>query len=133
MRHIGYIIVLLLVAVSCRTNKTAQSEYIYIHDRDTVTVVNVRLDSIVVKDSVLTYEKGDTIYKERYHSVFKERIRVDTVTKIITKNYHYTKTEIKEVEVNVLKRWQKTLIWIGGIASALIILHLALKLFRRFK
>ena len=37
------------------------------------------VDSVVLHDSVFVREKADTVYYAKYHTLFKERLRIDTV------------------------------------------------------
>ena len=116
MRHIGFfLIVTLLVLSGCKTQRQIQTEYVYINKTDTLTQFKWRVDSINVHDSIVTLIKGDTVQIEKWHTAYKERLRVDTVEKVRTETIYQTRTETKVQEVNRLYWWQKALIWIGGI------------------
>jgi hypothetical protein len=41
-------------------------------------------DSVLVRDSVLIREKSDTVFYTKYRTVYKERLRVDTVVRCDT-------------------------------------------------
>lgn len=131
MKHIGYILMILLILASCKTTRQTQTEYIYIHDVDTVSSIRLRVDSIVTKDSIVTFIKGDTVQIEKWHSTVKERLRVDTVEKIITRIEYRTHTETVTVEVNRLRWWQRALMWCGVIFAGSIILFLIISYIRK--
>lgn len=116
MRHLGYIFILLLILASCKTKHNTVTEYVYVNHTDTVHDVSIRIDSIVTKDSIVTLIKGDTVQIEKWHTAYRERVRVDTVERIITRTEDRTKTETVIQEVNRLYWWQKVLIRAGGIA-----------------
>lgn len=118
MRKLLFIIPILILLASCAAQKqiievpveTVKTEYI--HD--------TKIDSVYVRDSIDRWREGDTvfIYKEhtkyRYLNKTDTIVRVDSIPKII-------KVEtVKEVEVNHIKWYQKTLMWIGGIMSLIL-------------
>ena len=101
---------------SCHTNRQVQSEYIYVHDTDSVQTIKWRVDSIYSSEKVNTYTRNDTVFSEREVIKYKERNSSDTLrlvkTVTITQKLYYTKIK----EVNRLKWWQTALCWIGGAA-----------------
>lgn len=118
MRKLLFIIPILILLVSCAAQKqiievpveTVKTEYI--HD--------TKIDSVYVRDSIDRWRKGDTVFIYKEHTKYKYLnktdtiVRVDSIPKII-------KVEIvKEVEVNHIKWYQKTLMWIGGIMSLIL-------------
>lgn len=133
MKILPFLLIFLLALSACRTSKQTQTEYVYVHDTDTVEHVIHRLDSIVISDSIVIYQKGDTIYKEKYHTELKERVRTDTLIKFITKKLYYTNEVEKEIEVNKLYWWQKALMWIGSSSLLLTICLMILKLRKIFQ
>lgn len=125
------IFLILLLLCACKTHRNTATEYIYLHDTDTVRELSIRLDSIVISDSVIIFQRGDTIYKEKYHTEVKERVRTDTVTKIVTQKLYFTKTEEKTVEVNRLKGWQKALM-VCGICGIVMAVGMLIRFIRKF-
>ena len=107
---------MLLALTGCRTQKETVTEYVYLERRDTVSEIRWRIDSIHARDSIVTLIKGDTVRIERWHTQYRERLRVDTVEKAVVETVYETKTETQVQEVNRLAWWQKWLMWIGGIA-----------------
>lgn len=118
------IVLCVLLFLSCTTTRTIEVpvETIkkeYIHD--------VKIDSIIIKDSIDRWYRNDTtyIYKERVSFKYKTRldtiIKTDTIPKILSIE--------KEVKVNSIYWYQKLLMWIGGLSLILLILYL----YRKFK
>ena len=72
-----------------------------------------RSDTLIMNttDSVYIRQKGDTVYSEKFRTVYRDRVRVqhDSVPYVV----EITKTEIKEVEKQVKVRdW---IWWVGSI------------------
>lgn len=118
MRKLLFIIPILILLASCAAQKqiievpveTVKTEYI--HD--------TKIDSVYVRDSIDRWREGDTVFIYKEHTKYKclnktdTIVRVDSIPKII-------KVEtVKEVEVNHIKWYQKTLMWIGGIMSLIL-------------
>lgn len=123
-------IVLLSVAIcgvcSCRTIRETQTEYVYVNNTDTLTRYKYQRDSIYIHDYIEKWMQGDTVFIKERHIEYRDKENKDTIhwikTVTITNKLYYTKE--KEVEVNRLYWWQKTLMWIGGIGLGLTILLL---------
>lgn len=86
----------------------------YIHD--------TKIDSVYIRDSIDRWQKGDTLYITKWHTKFKYINKVDTIVK--TDSIPKIVPVVKEVEVNHIYWWQKTLMWVGGILSICIIISL---------
>ena len=84
----------------------------YIHD--------TKIDSVYIRDSVDRWQKGDTLYITKWHTKFKYINKVDTIVK--TDSIPKIVPVVKEVEVNHIYWWQKTLMWLGGITIILLII-----------
>lgn len=71
IRELITIIVLMLLA-SCK-----QVEYIHTHTNDTIYRENVRIDSVMLTDSVFlrVHTKGDTVYSEKVKVVYRDRYK----------------------------------------------------------
>lgn len=137
-----WILVFLLLLCSCKSTKyievpvevdKVKIEYIDKFQKDSIDT----RDSIYVTDSVFIYVKGDTvtqvyksyIYKDKI--IYKDKLVIDTVCKV--DSIPYIKTVEKIVEVNVIKSWQRNLMWIGGIVCLCILGVLFWKLFNFIK
>ena len=72
-------------------------------------------DTLVWRDSVYHFVKGDTVVIERWHNTVRvERVGIsdtlrDTIPRIVT----VTETQVREV--NVLRWWQSALMWAGVV------------------
>ena len=71
------LVVLALVCFSCRTKYITETEYkeVPVVMHDTVAKNIWRIDTTIVKDSVYFAIKGDTIYKERYNTLWFQSTR----------------------------------------------------------
>ena len=85
----------------------------YIHD--------TKIDSVYIRDSIDRWQKGDTLFITKYSTKYKYLNRVDTIPKIISTTIE------KKVEVNHIYWYQKTLMWLGGIAVILLIVVITYK------
>ena len=117
MRNFYYLCTLLLIMIisSCKTTtkiveipvETIKKEYIN----------SIKIDSVYVRDSIDRWQKGDTLYITKWHTKYKYINKVDTIVK--TDSIPKIMTIEKEVRVNHVYWWQKTLMWLGGIMTML--------------
>ena len=113
------LVVLALVCCSCKTKYITETEYkeVPVVMHDTIAKNIWRIDTTIVKDSVYFAIKGDTIFKERYNTLWKIKVAHDTINKVVTipvevvRTRTKTKTVVKEV--NHIYLWQKVLMIIG--------------------
>ena len=112
------LVVLALVCFSCRTKYITQTEYkeVPVVMHDTIAKNIWRIDTTIVKDSVYFAVKGDTIYKEKYNTLWRIKVAHDTINNVAVKPVEVLRTSIKTEtkEVNRLYCWQKVLMLIGG-------------------
>lgn len=136
---LGLLACLLITLCSCKSGHEVIKEQVPVvvtqeHNTESVRVDIVR-DTIMQRDSVYHYIKGDTTIIERWHYYTNNNnaIKVDTLIKVDSIPYPVTTekvtTQIKEV--NVLRWWQKVLIAIGGIALIVAGLLTAYRLGKR--
>lgn len=87
---------------------------------------DIQRDSIFIRDSVDRLIKGDTvfIYKERF---IYEGSTIRDTTRIVDSIPVVIKEEIVK-EVNKLRWYQQTLMWIGGVASLVVLIYILIKL-----
>ena len=124
MKKLVLIMLAILMLSACKTTtkivevpvEVVKKEYIY----------DTKIDSVYIRDSVDRWQKGDTLYITKWHTKFKYINKVDTIVK--TDSIPKIVPVVKEVEVNHIYWWQKTLMWVGGILSTCIIISLIHKL-----
>lgn len=112
------LVVLALVLCSCKTKYITETEYkeVPVVMHDTVAKNIWRIDTTIVKDSVYFAIKGDTIYKERYNTLWKIKVAHDTINKVVEKPVEVVRNSVKTEtkEVNRIYWLQKVLILLGG-------------------
>ena len=110
------------------------------HRTDTVVKTHQRLDSIYVHDSTYIHERGDTVWVERWHTRWRDRLLLDTIYEAVhdtvpvgTGTWQTPATYQSPGSERSLTWWQQTRIYIGNIAIfATIILLIILFLKRKF-
>lgn len=110
MRRAVWVICVLALA-GCRTYapvETIRTEY---RDRE-----RIERDTVSVRDSITTYIKGDTVLIDKWHTVYKERLRRDSI--YIAK--HDTATVTKEV-IKVKKETNWAATWVIAALTALLV------------
>ena len=91
----------------------------YIHD--------TKKESVYISYSIKKKKKGDTLFITKYSTKYKYLNRVDTILKVDTIPKIISTTIEKKVEVNHIYWYQKTLMWLGGIAVILLIVVITYK------
>ena len=99
MRKLNMMAVLVLLLASC-TRTVYQDHEIIRHDSIYVTAVSI--DTVLMRDSIHTVEKGDTVTTTIYKYIYKVRERTDTA--YIERTDTVTMTETVEREKVVKKR-----------------------------
>ena len=100
------------------------------HTIESVKIDHIR-DTLIQRDSVYHYIKGDTTIIERWHYTqgMTQATKVDTLRIYDSVPYPVTTekvtTQIKEV--NVLRWWQKLFIAIGGVSLIFLLLLMVYK------
>ena len=130
MKKLVLIVIAILLFSACRTiTKTIEVpveipvEVVkkeYIHD--------TKIDSIYIRDSIDRWQKGDTLYITKWHTKFKYINKVDTIVK--TDSTPKIVPVVKEVEVNHIYWWQKTLIYIGFLVVIILLSIIGFKLYK---
>ena len=122
------LVVLALVCFSCRTKYITETEYkeVPVVMHDTIAKNTWRIDTTIVKDSVYFAIKGDTIYKERYNTLWKIKVAHDTINKVVEKPVEVLRTSIKTEtkEVNRLYWGQNVLMLIGCASLIYLVVQL---------
>lgn len=107
-----YLFLLLLVLTGCRTIEYYPLETVRI---DTVYVNKQLIDSVMVRDSIHIYQKGDTVTEFRLKYIYKYKDRTDTLylSKVDTVSIPYP------VEKELTK-WQSVKVDYGGWAIGIV-------------
>ena len=123
MNRVGWVIALcmaVLVALSllasCTTTKYVEVERVMY---DTTYVTKWQKDSVWLHDSILVKDRGDTVLIEKWHTEWRDRLRVDTLYKAThdTIPQPYPVTEYVEKE---LSWWQQLRLWLGNVLLAVL-------------
>lgn len=121
----NFIITILLITILCSCRSTKYIEVpVEVEKIKTEYIVDHRVDSIYEKDSINIYSKNDTIfiYKERVQNKFIYKI--DTVIKTDSIPYLVETKTVTTKEVNILKWYQKILMYLGIFALGIGVLLL---------
>ena len=103
------VIVFCIMIVSCKS-----TEYIEVPIETIKTEYRnqLRIDTVVARDSVVIREKGDTVIFEKYKYVYRVKEIKDTIN--ITDTIPVITTVEVTKEVNKLHTWQIVLMCLGG-------------------
>ena len=110
--------VLLLLLCGCKTKDRVV--VVTEHHTDTTYVTKWKLDSVWVHDSIHVKEKGDTVWMEKWHTKYVEKVSHDTtyVSKTDSVPVPYPVTENVEKS---LSWWQKMRLWLGNMMLLAIV------------
>lgn len=108
---------------SCRT-----IEPTIIHQTDTCYITKAVRDSIFFKDSVIVKVAGDTVFVDRWHERYKDKLVHDTIQEIKKIEVPVPVKEIVEVEKK-LNVFQKTLMALG----LAFLIYILIKIYLRIK
>ena len=118
---IGFIMTALLMAAmvltSCTTTKVVTVEKVR---NDTTIITKWQRDSVWLHDSVTVREKGDTVLIEKWHTQWRDRLRVDTIYKATHDTIPQPYPVIKEVPAE-LSWWQRLRIILGNFVILAVI------------
>ena len=111
---------LCLCVTGCRTTR-----YVPVVARSTDTLVSysrVR-DSVYLHDSTYIRNVGDTVFVDRWHTRWRERVRLDTV--YVSKVDSVVKPYVVEKEKAVV-RWR----WVGALVVGVVLGFLVFRVFK---
>ena len=107
------LIAAVLMLTSCTATKVVEVERVR---KDTTSITKWQRDSVWLHDSIHVTERGDTVRIERWHTKWRDRLRVDTIYRAthdtIPKPYPVEKVKLVEKELNW---WQRLRLWLGNI------------------
>ena len=84
---------------------------------DTVYSAQVRVDSVIFRDSVTLMQRGDTVYLTKYRDRYRVKERIDTVYRSATDS---VKVRVPYPVERELTKWEKTKMGFGGGAIAVL-------------
>ena len=109
---LAFLIAISLLA-SCRQVEYVTVEKVRI---DTTYITKWQKDSVWLHDSIHIKERGDTVMIERWHTQWRDRLRVDTIYQAthdtIPQPYPIETVKLVEKELNW---WQRLRMWIGNV------------------
>ena len=97
----------MIVAAICAVMSCSCEKPVVTHKVDSIYLSRYERDTIYERDSVLIYAQADTIYKEKYRYVYRDRLvtdtlwreRCDTINTIVEVEKKLSKVE--EVQMNI--------------------------------
>ena len=113
------ILFVLALLASCR-----QVEYVTVEKvrTDTTYITKWQKDSVWLHDSIHVKEKGDTVLVEKWHTQWRDRLRVDTIYQAthdtIPQPYPIETVKLVEKDLNWLQRLR---LWVGNIGLIAIL------------
>lgn len=120
MKQIALFICLLVLASGCSRKVYVPVESV-VSRTDTIYSVKVRVDSVIMRDSVAVFQKGDTVLITKYRDRYRVKELTDTVYQ----------SAIDSVKVSVpypvereLSRWERTKMDFGGMAIGALVIAL---------
>jgi hypothetical protein len=128
----GFLAWLLFLLLAWALAGCKSIEYVPVveHKTDTTYITKNLRDSIYVHDSTYIHERGDTVWIERWHTRWRDRLMVDTI-------YQATHDTIPKPYVMLeytdkpLSAWQKLRIFIGDIAIFATLIIMVIFLIKR--
>lgn len=70
----------LLLFLGCKLQTTTNLD----HTSTSTLVERMLVDSVVLRDSIIIRETTDTVFFTKYRTLYKERVRIDTIVKCDT-------------------------------------------------
>lgn len=105
-------------------------------DRRVLQDIRLRVDSIHIRDSVITLIRGDTVLTDRWHTEFRDRLRTDTIIRLRTQTVWRTRTITLRIRTPTPQTtWQRVTQTTGTLAilaaAAALLIWLARRYIRR--
>lgn len=123
---------ILMTALVMMCSGCKQTEYIPVieHKTDTMYISKVQRDSIYLHDSTFIQLKGDTIFFEKWHTKYIEKLTHDT-TYVATHDTIPQPYEVVKIEKERYTPWIiKLLAWLGGAGLLTLIIYIIAKIRR---
>lgn len=110
-------LVLALALCGCTTTTKYVPVERVTHHTDTVRELAVRIDSVMTRDSVAVYIRGDTVFMTKWRDRFRYSERVDTVYRSVADSIRVPQPYPVERK---LTAWEQTKMDFGGWALAAV-------------
>lgn len=137
MRKFPFIFTLfaILTLISCKTRYVTEYQAVEVPVIHTELRTDTVRDSVHHTDSVVVYQRGDTVFRDRVKTVTKYRDRIKTANVTDTLYKVLPKPVPVEVEKE-LSKWQKIKMDVGGIVMVLLggfVIYKGIGIWKKFK
>lgn len=109
---VAIVLIITLLLTSC---KSVEYVPVPVSHTDTIYQSKVLHDSIYQHDSITIKDKGDSVWVDRWHKIYVERYRTDTIYTYVRDSIPYPIPEPYPVE-RKLTWWQQTRLHLANIA-----------------
>lgn len=120
MKQIALFICLLVLASGCSRKVYVPVESV-VSRTDTIYSAKVRVDSVIMRDSVAVFQKGDTVLITKYRDRYRVKELTDTVYQSAIDSVKISAPYPVERE---LSRWERTKMDFGGMAIGALVIAL---------
>ena len=97
---------------------------------DTLYRTDLRVDSVIFRDSVAVIQRGDTVYLTKYRDRFRYRERIDTLYQSVTDS---VEVRVPHPVEQKLSSWERTKMELGGWAFGALIVAVVAVVWLIFK
>lgn len=120
MKQTALLICLLVLATGCSRKVYVPVESV-VSRTDTIYSAKVRVDSVIMRDSVAVFQKGDTVTITKYRDRYRLKELTDTVYQSAIDSVKISAPYPVERE---LSRWERTKMDFGGMAIGALVIAL---------
>lgn len=122
--------VVLSALCGCSPRVVRQEVPVMVEHTTTQHHTDIVRDTLLMRDSIYHYVQGDTCIIERWHHVINvnKMMVTDTIRDTVPQVVTVTRSEVREV--NVLRWWQRVLMWLGGVLGIGIVTMVAWAMWR---
>lgn len=125
MRKILPVFLVLLSLVACKTQKVIEYQTVEVPRISVVEKHDTVRDSVRQLDSVVVYQRGDTVFQTRYIDKYHDKVLIknhnttDTITRVIKEPFKIFVEVEKELSVRqkIQMTFGKIILWVLGVAS----------------
>lgn len=110
------LITLIATCYSCTTTKYVPVESA-VTRTDTIYTTKLRVDTIMERDSVIIFQKGDTVFQTKYIEKLRVRERIDTLYQAVVDS---VRVAVPYPVERKLTWWERAKMDFGGVALGLM-------------